>query len=442
MAALRSSTPAAAEDSQRAVTEVWERGLLRPGVADVALLDWSTDPPSNLAALSTALDGIAKDGLLSVVWPVLDGLIAASLKAPRLLAGTAELAELASAFLPEVQLAVEKGLADKTALDLPGIRSLAQHGGSSRAVIAAQKIVSLLPPMEGALIKAGKAAPVMETPFDEVWPGRKKASSLIDDGVAITIDWANSESPTKLFLFTLTLPGIKDRVFQVVNSGWYYDLETEGQCLAYSAAPGTAFARSNENQAWLHWNTEKKAMVVSENRNWVEGKDSSLKKGTPTPPLPASLLTVIVGLLAQDGDAVYYAPRLLKKFIKNGQIGEEMIRKATRTLLQSSVLSPAKLVRSLEKDVKLLPILWPMLTECIKSAGELVAAGNAPPVWVNRILDVALRYAPYLAEAAKRGFIGAEDAQWLGLSEIASSKAKSTAVTKAKNLLMMFGGIK
>jgi hypothetical protein len=63
----------AAEDSTRAITEAWERGLLRLGIADVALLDWHAD-----------------------------------------------------------------------ALELPGIRALARRGGSSRAVLAAQRLAALL----------------------------------------------------------------------------------------------------------------------------------------------------------------------------------------------------------------------------------------------------------------------------------------------------------
>jgi hypothetical protein len=97
------------------------------------------------------------------------------------------------------------------------------------------------------------------------------------------------------------------------------------------------------------------------------------------------------------------------------------------------------LVRSPEKDAKLLPLLWPMLTECVKAAGASTAAGEKPPVWVNRVLDIALRYAPYLSEAAKRGLIPKDDARFAGLSEIAASKAKSTAVAKAKNLLTRLG---
>jgi hypothetical protein len=442
LAAQRSHTPGAAEDAMLAVTAVWERGLLRPGVADIALLDWSNEAPSNLAALASALDGIARDGLLSVVWPVLDALVVASLKAPRLLAGTAEIAELIAAFLPETQFAVTQGLADQSALDLPGIRALARREGSSRAVTAAREVAAQLPPVEAAPTKDAPAElPVMDPPFDEVWPVRTKEALLIDDGVSMTVEWADPAAPTKLFLFTLTLPDVRDRVFHVVNRGWYYDLEDEGQCHAYAAMPDAAFAfkmQDTEDSVYLHWDAKRKATVACDKRNWAGGTDGPLK-GVKSPPLPLSLLTVVIGLLAQDGDAVYFAPRLLEKFIKSGQIDEKIIRKATQTLLQNPVVSPAKLVRRLEKDIKLLHVLWPMLIESVSAAGALVASGESPPVWVNRILDVALRYAPYLAEAAKREMIGAEDAAWPGLSDIAASKAKSTAVEKAKKLQAQIG---
>jgi hypothetical protein len=434
LAAQRSMTPDAAEDSALAVTEAWERGLLRPGAADVQMLDWNNTPPTNLAALAAALDGIARDNMLSVVWPVLDALVEASLKALRLLAGTAEIAELILAFLPEVQFAVEQGLAEPTAMDLPGIRALAERGASSRAVGAAKEVVKLLPPSLSTPKKESATQTFMNPPFDEMWPKRRKTANLIEDGVTVTV----AEAPQiyagqKCFLFVLTLPDVSDRIFQVVKRGWYYDLATEGQCQAYVAAlDDKDFKSSEENQVWLHWDELQKRMVVSKFRNWRKENTGPLD-GAPTP-LTASLLTIIVSLCAQDGDAVYFAPRLLKEYIEKGLIDAEIVRKATQILLQSPAVSPAKLVRSLEKDVRLLPTLWPILTECVKAAGTKVADGAALPVWVNRVLDIALLYAPYLAEAARRGSIPPEDAQWLGLADIVAAKAKSVAVGKAKEL--------
>lgn len=441
LVAQRSSTHHAQEDSMKALSEVWERGLLRPGVADVSLLDWSTREPSHLAALAAALDGIAREGLLSVVWPILDDLIGASLKAPRLLSGTAELAELIESLLPEVQSAVEKGLADNAALDLPCIRLLAQISGSSRAVAAARKVSDLLPPVRHAPNKEEVFAAAMDTPFIEVWPSDRKRAVLIDDGVSMTVDWADPTVAAKqTLLFTLTLPGISDRVFQVLK-GWTYDLETEGQCQAWPTAPGVAiFEREWKQSVWLRWDAKRKAIVACEHRDWVLGKDGPLTdKSVNASPLPLSFLTIIVGLLAQAEASVYYSPHLLKLLIENGQIDEKIIQRAMQTLLKYPAVSPAKLLRALEKDVKLLPVLWPMLTECIKAAGALTSTGEKPPVWINRVLDVALRYAPYLAESAKRGYIGADDASWVGLSDIASSMAKSAAIAKAKKLLALLG---
>ena len=101
-------------------------------------------------------------------------------------------------------------------------------------------------------------------------------------------------------------------------------------------------------------------------------------------------------------------------------------------ILQSPVVSPARLVRSIEKDVNLLPVLWPMLTESIKFAGAQIAAGGKPVLWVNRVLDVCLLHSPYLLEATKRGYI--PRGEWAGLDDIAGARVKSMAVGKAAAL--------
>ena len=110
-----------------------------------------------------------------------------------------------------------------------------------------------------------------------------------------------------------------------------------------------------------------------------------------------------------------------------------------RALLLHEEISPAKLVRIVERENKLLSICYVMLIECIKYAGEMVAGNKKPPVWVNRVLDICIYYVDYLREAAKRGYISAEDAKWKGLLEIANSTAKSAAVKKAKILVKLLG---
>ena len=83
-----------------------------------------------------------------MVWPLLDDVLLASLRAPRMLAGTAEVAETVRSLLPAVLDAVASGAADPTALALPGVRALAVRAGSSNAVTAARAAVALLPAVQ------------------------------------------------------------------------------------------------------------------------------------------------------------------------------------------------------------------------------------------------------------------------------------------------------
>ena len=128
-ASQRSLTPSAANDVMVSVMEAWERGLLRPNVADVLDMDWNDKPPSNLSAFARVIEPFIEDGLLSVIWRILDDLILVSLKQARIIAGTGDLAMLILKYLPEVKLAVSKNLVKETEFDLPGIYQLSIKKG-------------------------------------------------------------------------------------------------------------------------------------------------------------------------------------------------------------------------------------------------------------------------------------------------------------------------
>ena len=143
--------------------------------------------------------------------------------------------------------------------------------------------------------------------------------------------------------------------------------------------------------------------------------------------------------MAQDGESIYGAKSLFRQLVDSGYLSVENLREIMRELLLHEDISPAKLVRIVEKENKLLSICYVMLIECIKYAGAIVVKNNKPAVWVNRVLDICIYYADYLREAAKRGYISEEDAKWQGLLEIANSSAKSAAINKAKSLVKALG---
>ncbi|UJP41467.1 hypothetical protein F1D97_08680 [Cellulomonas palmilytica] len=408
----RSFHPVAAPDGTVAVLEAWERGLLLPGVADVRLLDWD-EAPSNLAPLARACGELAAEGLLSVVWPVLDALLGASLRAPRLVAGTAEVAEAVQSLLPAVLAAVAAGAADEDALALPGVRALAARSGSSRAATAARAVVALLPAADGPAVPVEPPARPTR-PFDEAWPAGAGTRPAVDDGATLTAQWADPAASTKWLAVDVELPGTPGGPFRVVKS-WFYDLEAEGQCAATGAA----------GRVWLRWEGER--VVVSPHRNWRGGTDGPLAGGGPVPPLTTSMVAVVLASLCHDAAEVHHPRELLG----SGLVGSASVTVAMRALLPHPDFSPARLTKVVE-DPALLPVLWPVLVESVRHAA---ATPGTVPRWLNRVLDVALVHAPLLREAADRGALPADAASWPGLTDLAARPGSSTVPTKARALV-------
>ena len=445
-----------AEDALKANRKAWERGIFLPGLADISYLDWSGGELSNLANLAAAMDFMANEGMLSLVWKVACDTVEQSLKMPRILAGTAEIVKFIRDYLDEVILAVEKNLAPKEALEMKPIRILARKSGSSKAVSYAKEILEKLDSTETEQIQSAKNAGLrenqgtidntsqsktiatVETPanFERVWLPLPEGKSLLEDHVTFRVKGLELRKNEKVFQFDLDLPEDSDCSYQVVIAGWLYALAHEGQVSAGKIDRNGELIEE-ENVAWLHYDSVQKKIVVSEFRNWRGGNKSPLE-GEATP-YSKLFLSFAVALLAQDGESIYGAKSLFKELVQSGTLSLESLREITRLLLSYEEISPAKLVRIVEKERELLSICWGMLSECIKDAGAKTVETGKPPAWINRILVICIYYAAYLREAAKRGSISKEDALWPGLLEMANCSAKSTAVKKAKELAEVLG---
>ena len=473
-----------AEDALKANREAWERGLLLPGLADISYLDWSGGELSNLANLAAAMDFLANEGMLSLLWQAACDTVEQSLNSPRFLAGTAEIVKFLRDYLDEVIFAVEKNLASKEALEMKAIRILAGKIGSSKAVSYAKEILKKLLSIETEQIQTDKNAGLrensgrkdhtalnedislindkglrenqgtientsksniitsVETPadFEKVWLPLPEGKELIEDHVTFRVKAIELRKNEKVFQFDLNLPEDSDRSYQVVIAGWLYGLAHEGQVSGKKLdrrVDRNGKMIEEENEVWLHYDSAQEKIVVSEFRNWRGGNKSPLE-GEATP-YSKLFLSFVVALLAQDGDSIYGAKSLFKELVQSGTLSLKIVKEITRLLLSYEEISPAKLVRIVEKESGLLSICWGMLWECIKDAGAKTVETGKPPVWINRILDICIYYAAYLREAAKRGSISKEDALWPGLLEIINCSAKSTAVKKAKELAEILG---
>lgn len=432
-----------AEDVITATHKAWERGLLLPGIADISYLDWSGGTPSNLASMALSMDSMAKDGMLSLVWEAACDTLKVSLEAPRMLAGTAEVVKLLRDYLDEVIFAVENKLAPKSVLKIKAIKTLASKSGASKAVSYAKEIANKLKTFDTEAIKEAdkseKTSDVKISPndFDEVWLRLPKPKALINDNVSMSVKALELRKNEKVFQFNLKLPDIPEYEYQVTIAGWLYGLINEGQVSAFEADNNGKIINEDEKAVWLHYDSVKEKIVLSKFRNWRDEENGPLKGETA--PYSKVLLTMAVALLAQDGESIYGAKSLFKQLVYSGDLSTDVLRDIARELLLHKEISPAKLVRIVEKERGLLSICYVMLSECIKYAGEKTVENNKPPVWINRILDICIYYADYLRETAKRGLIPVEDAKWQGLLEIAQSSAKSAAIQKARSLAKLLG---
>ena len=449
-----------AGDALKANRAAWERGLLLPGQADISYLDWSGGELSNLANLAAAMDFMANEGMLSLVWKAACDTVEQSLKIPRILAGTAEIVKFLRDYLDETIFAVEKKLASKEALEMKPARILAGKSGSSKAVSYAKEILEKLVSIETEQIQNAKKVGLrenqgnientsksktiasVETPadFEKVWMPLPEGKALLEDHVTFRVKGLELRKNEKVFQFDLDLPEDSDCSYQVVIAGWLYGLAHEGQVSGKKVdrrGDRNGKMIEEEKEVWIHYDNEKGKVVVSECRNWRGGNNAPLE-GEATP-YSKLFLSFAVALLAQDGDSIYGAKSLFKELVQSGTLSLKTLREITRLLLSYEEISPAKLVRIVEKERELLSICWGMLWECIKDAGAKTVKTGKPPVWINRILDICIYYAAYLKEAAKRGSISKEDALWPGLLEMANCSAKSTAVKKAKELFEILG---
>ena len=322
-----------AEDALKANREAWERGLLLPGLADISYLDWSGGELSNLANLAVAMDFMANEGMLSLLWKAACDAVEESLKMPRILAGTAELVKFLRDYLDEVILAVEKKLASKEALEMKAIRILAGKSGSSKAVSYAKEILEKLEYIGNT--SPYKTISSVEPPadFEKVWLPLPEGKELIEDHATFRIKAIELRKKERVFQFDLDLPEDSDCSYRVVIAGWLYGLAHERQ------VSGTRIDRRGdrndkidaEKEVWLHYDSAQEKIVVSEFRNWRGGNKSPLE-GEATP-YSKLFLSFVVALLAQDGDSIYEAKSLFKELVQSGTLSLKIVREITRLLL-------------------------------------------------------------------------------------------------------------
>ncbi|WP_201614564.1 hypothetical protein [Gulosibacter hominis] len=432
LAVQRHGRPEHATESALALQEAWERGLLVPGVADIDYLDWDAQL-SSIASFVESLRDAADRGMLSVVWPVLDDVLVASLKAPRMLAGTAEAAQAMQDYVGEVLAAVTSGVAPASALEVPGVRALAARSGSSKAVDAAKAVVKQLPDRQ--VEPPQPATPTFDVArFERIWPATAGTKPNIPDRATYSLRESSSNTKQPRLQLDMVVPSYPASVFEIESpTRLFHDIAEKRQPIAKRVSQD----EPEGTKCWLHW--DGKAWVTNDFKNRSAGTKN--RQSGATPELSDALVAVLIAYLAVRADDAHqkreWPAERLQELAKKEAYGSAAVKAATIGLLPyHEVWSPARVVYILEKQPELLPFLWPTLSEPLRFAGNQ----EAVPKWVNRVLDVVTLHAEFLLEATRRGYVPAD--AWDGIGVLAAKKGSSAALKKARALAADFGTAK
>ncbi|MDO4762479.1 MAG: hypothetical protein Q4A31_11210 [Corynebacterium sp.] len=419
LGAQRTKDPKILSQCRQALHTAFDRGLIHPDHLKGTDLDYDYFP-QNIAAFAHAMRECAEEGFLSIIWPVLDGIVEASAQKQRLFAGTAEIAALMDDLAPSVIHAVKTGEASDKNLQVPGLRLLAQRKGKSQAVVTAKEAVEKLPAQE-ATAGDGVEKPQLQAPenFEHLWPEQAGCTPHVDDGVTVTnFALVASHTNKKRAEITLSVPGFSDPIV-VRKHGWFYDIEEEGQvgCL------------KGEEDGYLY--KEGNSFFFSPWRNRNKQTDSPLR-GVQPDEFPNFLSLVVIASLS-DEYSMHGARMSVRTMIrKNRFCGSASAHNFMEQLVQCADFAPHRCVNMMAEVPETFPWLWPAVTVPLSYA----ASCATPPTWTSRILDFAIEHAGILAEATRRGYIPAT--KWDSLHALAAMKKKCAAKTKAQRLTELF----
>lgn len=429
IAAPRLNAKGKAVGLDEAIRAAWRRGLLVPGVADINSIGWK-NPVKSFHGLDEVFRDLAHDGMLALVWPLMNDILVAASKAARPHKGAGEIAELTVELLPSVQQAVEAGVADSHVLELPGIRAFGTKKGSSRLAEAARAAMKLLegvtPPAAETRVEKPQPRAEFSGEFADLWPENRGEGPARPDSATVTFEEIEDDEDASFWR--------SDGLFAVVSIPEY---------------PGKAFRKfpfSSIHPWRFHELSNGKTATLHEEHLCFDGSTWQLesapdtrswnKEFYPSSEFPDSFLYILCAFLAVPKEPKGAVEELGRQLNLN-TISAESMKAVIPRLLQLDFWSPVPLVKVIEKNPSHLPALWPSVTESIAVAADRIDAGESIPKWLNRVLDCAIYHAPILAEATKRGKIPATE--WEPLNQIAEMKKKVAAKTKANELCVLLG---
>lgn len=418
----------------RTVDDAWARGLLRPGVADLRALRRVDGPPGRVAALVEVLVELSERGMLAVTWPILRQVIDGSAAARRPWPGTADAIAAMQRFLPEVHTAIVSGVAAREELDSPGVRDFAHRRSPALVTRAAALLAPELPPstsethtLSGTVATSSPPESAeLDPPFDDLWVAVRSPDPVIDGKAELSIEFVRdairpSAEPVPILVLRLRphSEGPDEARLSGVSSGLWADSDL--------IARRTLRTRVVDEEPHLN----PLELVSDPDRSDIRLQPWGTEVAGSTAPISVDAVASYLFAAAMPPTRASTAYGRHADKLYQCAVGPEVFRRAAGRLLAIPEFTPLGWANLIATDVKAAAVLWPLLTESIRTASQ---SGESPPRWLNRVLDATLEASPYLLEAIRRGRINRHELLIDGLHDLAERKGQQAWRRKAEKL--------
>lgn len=412
------------------IRQAWDRGLLHPGVVDVDRLDWVIGD-THFKGLAQPLLELAYDGLLSIIWPLFDALLYRASPIEKPVPGASDIAEAMAELAPYVAAALKEKKAPEWAALVPGARAFAAKKGGSKTVRAAKAIVAALP----------------ESPAHDDSPHQADEFKPAPAETVTTRKWKQATACSRLVDTHAKLHTVAAR--SVASSGYGKNLRSadlwlvspvetpEGEKLYIRSLTDfsdfrfndTIFVSTAENPKPSYLQEEPWQLFHSDGA-WAVSRRRQAPGGGQFPITDVVLTATLVFATHDDADDVteFLLHELSRNEVSSGDISQVM-----RRLLPRKEFNPHRLFTLVSVNAEFLPYLWPIVTESIAHAAQLIQAGSAAPSWLKKALGSAMKYVKELSKATDEGLV--DDSFWESVALVATSQASDAITILAKKIV-------
>ncbi|MCL1935899.1 MAG: hypothetical protein FWF57_05950 [Defluviitaleaceae bacterium] len=455
----------------------FERGLLDyKNIKIKYLFNRYLDNPKidSISNIVNSMRSIADNGMLSIAWTLCIAVLNNVITYEKLPNKTYELLIFIQNFLPEVQNAIDKGIATQSVLDLNAVIQISNKYGNSKSVKIAKNIVKNL---TNAKLDAYENIQNKEIVISKDieyriknWLQKTKSyesSSIRSDK---NLKFETVKLPNNSVIIKITLDNMPNDIFySSYFTMTHHIFRLKQMYVLKSSKEDTIIDIQNKlynssqnydknNFGYLAWDDNKEniefykeevrfktieAKKEIEDLQKEEIKDYNkiqilISKNKISSYITLELLQIaVLNEIIENFPSYYYLEEIFKKCYKTKSLNENILQDVIRPLIKMEFVKVTNILLILKRHFNI-TMYVNCLFQILKVAEQDIQKTNKIPKYLNSLLDILLNNVNEIRIMKYEGYLKEEYASFEELNTIVNMKNKSVAKQKAIELKKLF----